>query len=717
MKSDKRLKPLLKILKEMEKADERNELSEDGDFFHLRYYISLEHFYSFSIEKETLLIDFYYDEYKTYDISVDQIDHITQLVFAVMGINNPEMYEELAISRKLLFEDFLISYEWDVCEKEENQDLALEILVASSLKNLKGLFPKQIIGLIHYTYTGKIKGIISLEEMQRHINKPIENNNMRRTFLYLIYNEYFLPKEAADLCRVWKPLIEKFANTFEFLESFTIFIKNFEKLPESSIQKLQAQLVGKNFQTFDALEFYTKNVILNTDIFYSNSNVIGDSSKMIMRFNTEQRNKFIKELISINTEYLSFFSFMLYYTDGDNSYPTSYASTNGQILDYLLLSVVQAHYELYPLKEEEIKSLVERTNNEREIIILCKYYPNIIYLINEIGAELTQFLLTQNHHNEPLDINIIPNTPREMLITVGSREVITPFNYKLLLDKTKAPKTRIDLYYSSRTFTDLGLSIELFKKVVLVNDSSFITQGAYFRSNMYRFTGESVPTFSAEQVKNWLKRYLTKLFIDKNSSVNDHVIHWYNDYLEMCSQIKREPKLVKCDSMVRIFDNETNQLIDIPEIKYLHDNMVHVYNEAKLEIENEQIKTIYEKFNYLEEIKIDGFQIVVPKTATEIVNEGIALDHCVASYVSNITKDKFIIFVRKENELDTSLYTLEIRTDNGYLSKPLYDEAAKKYQTKHIQRKERLHIHQFRGYNNQLAPHELVKKFVKKFKE
>lgn len=56
--------------------------------------------------------------------------------------------------------------------------------------------------------------------------------------------------------------------------------------------------------------------------------------------------------------------------------------------------------------------------------------------------------------------------------------------------------------------------------------------------------------------------------------------------------------------------------------------------------------------------------IIVPEKASEVVDEGSQLGHCVASYVNNILEKKtLILFMRKSNKKDESLVTIEYKND------------------------------------------------------
>ena len=57
-----------------------------------------------------------------------------------------------------------------------------------------------------------------------------------------------------------------------------------------------------------------------------------------------------------------------------------------------------------------------------------------------------------------------------------------------------------------------------------------------------------------------------------------------------------------------------------------------------------------------------GFVVIPPHSAKEIVDEGVALHHCVRHYVKKVAeKESVILFVRSVDEPDKSLCTVEVK--------------------------------------------------------
>lgn len=64
------------------------------------------------------------------------------------------------------------------------------------------------------------------------------------------------------------------------------------------------------------------------------------------------------------------------------------------------------------------------------------------------------------------------------------------------------------------------------------------------------------------------------------------------------------------------------------------------------------------------EYKGDSISVIVPESITDIVKEGQKLGHCVRTYISKlINGETNILFIRKNSDLQTPYYTLEIRNE------------------------------------------------------
>lgn len=101
-----------------------------------------------------------------------------------------------------------------------------------------------------------------------------------------------------------------------------------------------------------------------------------------------------------------------------------------------------------------------------------------------------------------------------------------------------------------------------------------------------------------------------------------------------------------------------------------------------------------DKFKYEDK----DWVILSPHTPSDLIAEGQELGHCVGSYVSYVIEGKAIIlFLRNKEEVEKSLYTIEIRNNNG-----------------------RYEIKQIKGKSNRVIPRDseayaFVEKWIKKY--
>ena len=73
---------------------------------------------------------------------------------------------------------------------------------------------------------------------------------------------------------------------------------------------------------------------------------------------------------------------------------------------------------------------------------------------------------------------------------------------------------------------------------------------------------------------------------------------------------------------------------------------------------------IHEKaFNF----KTDNFSVVIPKCGIDLIIEGQKMHHCVGGYVQDVENNQtYIVFVRKNNDIDKPYITAEVKID-GYI--------------------------------------------------
>lgn len=175
----------------------------------------------------------------------------------------------------------------------------------------------------------------------------------------------------------------------------------------------------------------------------------------------------------------------------------------------------------------------------------------------------------------------------------------------------------------------------------LINDPNYILPSNSIYTSYRRCFPETVFT----------EKLINKL---NNFSYYDIVI--YNDYYNMFKDLYPNIKPVS------IYDIKTSE-----QIKHLHDQINDIYkiNESKLFSESYlKVKETFPKYEFSDE----EFTIFYPEKPEDIVREGSELHHCVGSYIKRIIKgNNIILFLRKNEELDKSLVTVDIIPINGGL--------------------------------------------------
>ena len=105
-------------------------------------------------------------------------------------------------------------------------------------------------------------------------------------------------------------------------------------------------------------------------------------------------------------------------------------------------------------------------------------------------------------------------------------------------------------------------------------------------------------------------------------------------------------------------------------LRQAHDHLVDLYNalerERKEQAKRNRDRELKNKFDELVkarqymEMEIDGLKFVLPKKASDIVNEGSALHHCVSTYVDRHASGTItIVFIRNAEAPKKPLYTME----------------------------------------------------------
>lgn len=95
-----------------------------------------------------------------------------------------------------------------------------------------------------------------------------------------------------------------------------------------------------------------------------------------------------------------------------------------------------------------------------------------------------------------------------------------------------------------------------------------------------------------------------------------------------------------------------------------HDMAVGIFNSKKNEIQTIEFSKQMKKRKWLE-YSNENFSLILPRTSTDILNEGATLHHCVGGYVDRVRNgNTTIIFLRKNADIDDPFYTIEVNNEN-----------------------------------------------------
>ena len=144
---------------------------------------------------------------------------------------------------------------------------------------------------------------------------------------------------------------------------------------------------------------------------------------------------------------------------------------------------------------------------------------------------------------------------------------------------------------------------------------------------------------------------VARQFLDLGLSVaslrEKHVFPYYLDYLTMSATLN---------------DNTFKPYFKtIDEIHEMHDAAVAIYNLRINGIKKASFEKNAEKWKKLEFEKDLTYAVIAPVEPNDLAVEGLALRHCVKSYIERVTHGATnIMFIRKKEELDKPFFTVEV---------------------------------------------------------
>lgn len=188
----------------------------------------------------------------------------------------------------------------------------------------------------------------------------------------------------------------------------------------------------------------------------------------------------------------------------------------------------------------------------------------------------------------------------------------------------------------------------------------------------YRWDEIVVPYIKSGGNLTHLENYLKKQKL-KKQSLNDVLVQWA-DYLDMAAKLKYDTnqEIVKFPKRLKKAHDTASQTLRLIAEEKRRKELAEVYKAAE-----PIIKGYMKKYSYIGE----KYSIVLPESAEDIVREGQLMHHCVGGYAErHFTGKLCICFLRKNDEIDKPLYTIEMRDKTlgqvqGYANRnPIYKD-------------------------------------------
>lgn len=159
--------------------------------------------------------------------------------------------------------------------------------------------------------------------------------------------------------------------------------------------------------------------------------------------------------------------------------------------------------------------------------------------------------------------------------------------------------------------------------------------------------------------------YLVRQSDQSDKNPMSQALTTYNDYMNMAERLK--------------MDTSSEQIYKPKDLKKAHTKVIDLLSQAGWEKTAQDASKKFPKVNeelprlLKYEYKGSAYQIVAPRTITDIVREGSLLGHCIHTcdfYYQRIeTKESFIMFLRKNDDPEKPWYTLEVEPSGNIRQK------------------------------------------------
>ena len=145
-------------------------------------------------------------------------------------------------------------------------------------------------------------------------------------------------------------------------------------------------------------------------------------------------------------------------------------------------------------------------------------------------------------------------------------------------------------------------------------------------------------------------------------------IDLYTDYLRYCQRLNMdttEKSTFMPKNLVEAHDTLIREWREIQELRQEEERRKASLKEKRdAKSKNHAYKKLRKKILQQYSFEADGMTIYVPKKLEELVDEGIAMHSCVATYVDRVAKGMtIVVFIRSAEDLKERIGTMEISRD------------------------------------------------------
>lgn len=294
-------------------------------------------------------------------------------------------------------------------------------------------------------------------------------------------------------------------------------------------------------------------------------------------------------------------------------------------------------------------------DNHKEKISICnQYYNNKKTRYNEMMLEHKNLtVLREIGFSEQF---IIDNSNKFDLKATSPKDILRLPKKALSIIKSYFINDYFMTSYYSAIINYIDNKIEkgVDKKDIHGTVNSILKTTVAIRDKM-RNANDLNPTYYMNSITQ-----LSILIHDNNYNIDTFMN--YLDSLLMYQAIEPRESVQLLFDYIRM-NNDMNLDFDkYPKsLKLQHDITLKNYRVVSSEIQNQKISELYKKMSYLS-FKDGDYIIVRPSDATDIIEEGKTLHHCVGSYVDRvINRQTTIAFMREESDKDKRFITIEIQ--------------------------------------------------------